>query len=388
MRPAALVPTSRSSRRYNRTRSCPQWHPAGNTSRLARRRTAALCPDLNGLVALAPEKSTSRLCIRKSSWVSWPYSAPTPANITNSRILKVGIRLRVLLWRLQSPTRIGNWRPRACDSHSGESHLPIPFDGSRKKSCEKCDCRNGTYSRDFEFNSISLRVRTSRVAQHTAAPSPPAFESHRNAWVRFVFRLCPFGLRQRLVPAHFRRQGLPFHCHPGSASAGVALFRQRLTRITLQRRTLLGGIPVMDVPGHSPERLERRKRRAARELRSPRLPGLLLYLLFRYLAPPLPPVDVRPDRERRVPCCSVASRLEAHRRRPRRGPLPDSAQLVLCQLQRPGARVAARNRFLPVSVSPAIPCADGWPVSRESCSPPSTRSAPDREAASLPRPPC
>ena len=39
---------------------------------------------------------------------------------------------------------------------------------------------------------------------------------------------------------------------------------------------------------------------------------------------------------------------------PERGPLPNSPQPVLCQLQRSGARAAARNQFLPVSVPPGV----------------------------------
>ena len=206
-----------------------------------------------------------------------------------------------------------------------------------------------------------------------------------NAWVRFVFR----SISSRDSPtigrcSLFGTQGLPFHRHPVSASAGVALLRQGLARFTFQRRTLLGGVSGLDAPGHSPERVERRKRRHARELRSPRLPGLLLHLRFRYLAAPLPPVDVRPDRKRRCPLGQLHGAWK-HRRRPQRGrasefptacsmPTPTTWRSRCCLESAPSCFCSTR-RHAP----------DGWPALLESCSPPSMRPAPDRGAASLPR---
>ena len=224
---------------------------------------------------------------------------------------------QVLLWRLQSPTRMRNCQSGLSGRFS-EKLIRLFRLTAREKSCEKCDRQNRTYSRDFEISSIHPSSHSRRLGGRPAT-SAAAFQSDRQRGIRFVLRLRAFGLRQRLVPARFRRQGLPFGRHAGPAPASLAIFGQRAARFTLRTGICWAAFLLVDASGRSLQRVERRKRRAARELRSARILRLLLHLLFRYLAPPLPPVDVRPDRERR---CSVAElrRFRKHRGRSNRRP--------------------------------------------------------------------
>ncbi len=170
------------------------------------------------------------------------------------------------------------------------------------------------------------------------------------SWVRLVFRLHPVGIRQRLVPAAFSASRLtyllsPWFCFrwrgsframpcevyaPASESAG----RRSCSGCSWPRPSACGeaeappcwrtmfraptwtsSIPALSLPRSA----------AAASGCTSRSPAAVA-LLFS--------------------CMALGSR-----RRPRRIALPNSPQLVLCQLQRRGARVAARNRFLPVSAS-------------------------------------
>ncbi len=124
----------------SRTRSSPLRRPACNTSRPARTWKAARCPSWNGLVALAPEKSTLRLCRRRSICVSWPDSPPAPANIaTRSKILQLGMRLRCS--PLAPTVSHANLSPpRLRPAHRLKRKLSV-YSVCRlgNNSCEKCD---------------------------------------------------------------------------------------------------------------------------------------------------------------------------------------------------------------------------------------------------------